>query len=84
MNSEPTRIFAFFPRFGKPSRADARAGARGGFRVFAKKRENTGDHSHAVSKRPKRESVRTQRASGLLRGGRQEPAVDQGPQRVAE
>jgi F0F1-type ATP synthase gamma subunit len=30
-----------------------------GLRVLAKKQGNTGDHSHAVSKRRKRESVRT-------------------------
>jgi hypothetical protein len=34
--------------------ADARAVARGGFRVFAKKQGNTGDHGHAVSERRKR------------------------------
>jgi len=39
--------------------ASAPAAARGGFLVFAKKQENTGEDSHALSTRPKRKSVRT-------------------------
>src|SRR5260370_21904400 len=60
-----------------------RAAARGGFLVFAKKQGNTGDPSHAVSKRPKRESGRTaarDRQSGGPRApeGHKEPPGPQG------
>src|SRR5262249_28193975 len=37
----------------------AHAAARGGFLVFAKKQENTGEDSHALSTRPQRKSVPT-------------------------
>src|SRR5215472_18717107 len=54
LRQEPGRRAA--PGFGC---ADARAAGRGGFLVFAKKQENTGEDSHALSTRPKRKSVRT-------------------------
>src|SRR6266446_2166630 len=76
-----TRIFekSVFTETTPEARAACRAGffvartrARprpAGLRVFAKKQGNTGDHSHAVSKRRKRESVRTA-ARGAQSGNR--------------